>query len=516
MLTAGQGRRAMNEQAIRNVLACPRLPTLPSVAVQLLELTQKPNVQLQEIAHAVQNDQALTAKVLRTVNSSFYGLSTPCATIPHAVAYLGINAVKSLVLSFSLVQSVGGHEGSADGFDFLEYWRRAVYSAAAARTIADAVRACNPEEAFVAALMQDIGMVIMFRAIPAEYMPVLSAHDSDHFTLPGAERSALEFDHCHVGGELASMWKLPQPVVDSIRFHHESVAAPAASQAMVRVVSLAGDVAETLSVPDPQPSLMRFIDRAQQWFGINEEHARSLLSGIADAAAALSSLFKLKTGQRADVESILAQAEQRLVQHQIDLDRRAEQLEQSNQRLARQTMTDSLTGVANRKHFDQELPILFRAGAKAACPLALIFCDLDRFKAVNDSHGHQAGDAVLVEVARIIERTVGNRGTLCRYGGEEFVVYVVGVDRVGAAKLAEQIRHAVENTVVPLPAGCDVPHVRITLSLGVAAFDAGCAAILSSPEALVRAADQAVYAAKAGGRNCARVYSPKVRAAKAA
>jgi diguanylate cyclase (GGDEF)-like protein len=506
----------MNEHAIRNVLACPRLPTLPSVAVELLELTQKPNVQLQEIALAIQNDQALTAKVLRTVNSSFYGLTTPCATIPQAVAYLGINAVKSLVLSFSLVQSVGGHDGSDDGFDFMEYWRRAVYSAAAARTIADAVRACNPEEAFVAALIQDIGMVIMYRAIPREYLPLLSGHSADHSTLLQAERSALGFDHGHIGGELAQAWKLPAPIVDSIRFHHESDAAPVASQLMARIVALAGDVAATLSEKQPQQFLMRFIDHAQQWFKINEEHARSLLGGIAQSAAALSSMFKLQTGQRADVESILALAEQRLVQHHLDMNRRADQLEQSNLKLERQNLTDALTGVANRKHFDQQIPLLFNASFSRAVPLSLVFCDLDRFKAINDSHGHQAGDAVLVEVARIIDRTVGSRGTLCRYGGEEFVVYAEGIDRVGAARLAEQIRQAVERAMIPLPAGCEAPSIRITVSVGVAAIDAGSASVLSTPEALVRAADQAVYAAKAGGRNCARVFSPKPRAAKAA
>src|SRR6516162_4803910 len=102
----------MNQEMLERVLSCPNLPTLPTVAVRIIELTQQRNISVDELAGAIQNDQGLTTKVLRTVNSSFYGLRKPCASISQAIVMLGLSAVKSLTLGFSLVAAVrsGGSE----------------------------------------------------------------------------------------------------------------------------------------------------------------------------------------------------------------------------------------------------------------------------------------------------------------------------------------------------------------------------------------------------------------------
>src|SRR5262245_6791812 len=120
----------MSAPTLEQVLSCPNLPSLPTVAVEVLALTAKSNADLNEISRVVQNDQALSAKILRTVNSSFYGLSKPCPTITRALTYMGLSTVKSLVLGFSLVDWTRQGEG---GFDMIDYWRRSAYGAAAAR-----------------------------------------------------------------------------------------------------------------------------------------------------------------------------------------------------------------------------------------------------------------------------------------------------------------------------------------------------------------------------------------------
>jgi two-component system cell cycle response regulator len=117
----------MKQVTIEQVIANPALVSLPSVALDVLALTRRPGVKLSDIAAVVQNDQALTAKILKTVNSSFYGLPRPCPTITRALTYLGLSAVKSLVLGFSLIDTAR----QSDGLDMISHWRRGIYSAAA-------------------------------------------------------------------------------------------------------------------------------------------------------------------------------------------------------------------------------------------------------------------------------------------------------------------------------------------------------------------------------------------------
>ncbi|MEX0876710.1 MAG: HDOD domain-containing protein, partial [Phycisphaerales bacterium] len=113
----------MTQVSLQDILSCSSLPSLPAVAARLLELTSNPNVELSEISRLVQQDQALAARVLKTVNSSFYGLTSPCGSIERAMGYLGLNSVKSLVLGFSFVDVTG--EGKDGTFDLQEHWRRA-------------------------------------------------------------------------------------------------------------------------------------------------------------------------------------------------------------------------------------------------------------------------------------------------------------------------------------------------------------------------------------------------------
>ena len=191
---------------LEKILSCSNLPSLSAVALQVLELTQDENVKLTEIASAVENDQALTAKILRTINSSYYGLAKPCPTIARALAYLGLNTVKSVVLGFTLVDVTKQAE---DGFDLVDYWRRCLYSAAAARRIAMQSSACDPEEAFIAALVQDMGMLAIHAASPSPYACLVQQTKGDHRRLPEMERAVFGFDHAEVGARLATQWRFP-------------------------------------------------------------------------------------------------------------------------------------------------------------------------------------------------------------------------------------------------------------------------------------------------------------------
>jgi diguanylate cyclase (GGDEF)-like protein len=162
-------------------------------------------------------------------------------------------------------------------------------------------------------------------------------------------------------------------------------------------------------------------------------------------------------------------------------------------RIASQAATDSLTGLGNRWTFDEELALEWRRAERVGDPLALILADIDDFKAVNDTYGHQVGDEVLRVVGRVISANVRQVDLAARYGGEEFAVIVPETDLEGAVQLAERLRVALEKEQIQLPDGS---HVTVTASFG-----ASVKGDLPRAEELVAAADETLYEAKRAGKN---------------
>lgn len=499
----------MHTPALEKILACPKLPSLPMVAMQVLELTGQEEVDLKEVASVVQYDQALAMKVLRTVNSSYYGLPKSCTTIHQALVYLGINTVKTIVLGFSLTDSLSSDADEEASFDFFSYWRRGLYSAAGARVIAQRTQVCPPEEAFFAALLQDIGMVALFRAMGDDYLGTIEEAGEDHTRLAAVENQRLQLDHAEISAAMAERWKLPEPLVEALRYHHRADDAPSEWQALARVVQWSGLAATSLIIPDSEGVIETLANHGLAWFGLEHGETCGILEEVGQTVGELSRLFNLPPEAELDIDAILLTAEERLVQHQIRMERRAEALKKSNEALTRQTLSDPLTGLANRRHFDEELERCFQQAVTFRASVGLIFCDLDKFKSVNDTHGHQVGDAVLGQVARLMQEHIGRAGLVARYGGEEFSIILPGADRVETTKTAERLRRRVAETLVDLrELELPIAELAVTASFGVAAYETCVAEVLTKPELLIRVADQAVYAAKGAGRNCVRVFSP--------
>ena len=176
----------------------------------------------------------------------------------------------------------------------------------------------------------------------------------------------------------------------------------------------------------------------------------------------------------------------------VKLKRRTDLLEQY-------AMLDGLTGIHNRRYFDEHLDRETRRSQRAGEPLSLIMLDIDHFKGFNDHYGHGAGDRCLQKVAETLARTLNRPGdTLCRYGGEEFVALLPGAPTSGALEVAERLRSAVEERALAHEHSSAGPVV--TVSLGAATFDpAGEPG--ADMESLLARADAALYRAKNAGRN---------------
>jgi diguanylate cyclase (GGDEF)-like protein len=170
--------------------------------------------------------------------------------------------------------------------------------------------------------------------------------------------------------------------------------------------------------------------------------------------------------------------------------------EQALCRIYEASVRDGLTGLYNRKHLDERLAAEVSYSLRHRSPLSLVMLDIDRFKQINDTHGHLAGDVVLKKVALILSSLVRAEDTVGRYGGEEFVIVVRSTSSKGAAQLAERVRAAVEKT--------RTPFAELVLQ---ATVSAGVACLLDLPfewsvAALIACADARLYQAKASGRNC--------------
>ena len=184
----------------------------------------------------------------------------------------------------------------------------------------------------------------------------------------------------------------------------------------------------------------------------------------------------------------------RIKRLQEELEERERELLEANERLRHMSRTDALTALENRRSIERQLDTMFAHSQRYSEPLSCVMSDLDRFKSVNDAHGHHAGDAVLKQFASILKKAAREIDVVGRYGGEEFIVLLPGTVLDAAVTFAERVRKEVEAHTFVFDGG----SVRRTASFGVAGWPHP---RVSDAERIVRAADDALYVAKETGRN---------------
>ncbi len=194
------------------------LPTLPSVANSLMSMTQSLQTSATEVGELISKDQALTTRVLKLVNSAYYGFPKQISTVNHAVVILGFSRVKNIVLAAS-VFGIKNQE-QPEKFDPPAFWRHSLGTAVCARTLSKEVHRGEHEEAFVCGLLHDIGKVVLSQVSPKDYDSALEIAERKSCLVGDAEMEVFGLDHAEVGSWLAERWKLPPAVQTAIRRHH--------------------------------------------------------------------------------------------------------------------------------------------------------------------------------------------------------------------------------------------------------------------------------------------------------
>jgi diguanylate cyclase (GGDEF)-like protein len=476
------------------------LPSPPAIAQQIMAMAAEPEADVGRIAVAISKDPGLTAKVLRVANSSMYSRGRRSENLRQALMLLGLNAATTLALSFSLVGTYKAGDGS--GIDYPRFWRRAILGASAARIFAKGARASNVDDIFLGALLQDIAVLAIDRVQSGFYthLPVPATHAQ----LIHYERQALGVDHAHVTGWLLRHWKLPEPLCTMAEASHDPTTiepdAPLGSAA--RCIALGSECTEVLLAQEGQAQWPKLAAQAQSWLGLGPEALADAMNTLIAEIPEIETLFDTSLLDSDTAAVLLDQAREMLTLRNLQALDQVNTLKESSDQLAARTTLledkhrrDPLTGLYNRGHLDEVLAKEFQSATAGGWPLSVVFVDLDRFKLVNDTYGHPAGDAVLVGTAKLLLDVVRDTDCVARYGGEEFVIVFPGLDSALAEKVCERLltrlreaQHAITTAVI-----------RSTASLGLATHSAGTP--FASVAQLIEAADRSVYAAKKGGRD---------------
>ncbi|MDX2146706.1 MAG: GGDEF domain-containing protein [Planctomycetota bacterium] len=476
----------MNSELLSQVLGCKSLPSLPAVAVRVIELTSDKNVRLAELAQTIQHDQGLSAKVLRTVNSSFYGIRTRCSTIDRAIVMLGLSPVKTLALGFSLVSTIA--EKADEHFDLVAYWRRGLYSAVAAKVVAEAAKFPRADEAFLAALLQDVGVMAMYLSIKAEYRKVLAETGGDHAKLARAELAAFELQHPEIGAMLCERWRLPDELVVPVRYHERPTAAPVEHATLTHCVAFGNLVHDALSLPDPTPAIRRMYTRGNEWFQLDTSTVDAVLKRAGNSVKEMSNLFKLDTGPFPSVDAVLEVASKRRAESEKTV--RVGDDSGLNALLVDSGEHDALTGLVGRIGFDQALRgAMTPRNARAS--VCLVKVVLEGLREYQSRFGEIAADDALVGVAAVIAHAFhGKQATVCRLGGELFAVVAEGCALSEVSERMESLKREVASQSTVGDFG------PLKISVGLASTDTG----LTSAEELVRAAVRALQNGRETGR----------------
>jgi len=277
----------------------------PTVAMELVRLADQPHVDAHTLKECVSQDPALTCKVLRVVNSSLYGLNRPVADLNQAIGLLGIKPLKLLVLGFSLPDALFAELAARE---LQWYWTNTLTRAVAARLLSEQLWRRAPhetgsgDEAFIAGLLQDIGILVLLRELGRPYATFLTGVIDEKCHLAALEKDSIGFDHVQLSVALLAKWHLPQRLVDAI-------AAPKQTARLARMTSPNGDLPQVLHLAELLMQLVgqrRFqvlpelLEAGKVYRGLTKSKLTSLVEGLQPQVDQLAEVLSLELSEKRD------------------------------------------------------------------------------------------------------------------------------------------------------------------------------------------------------------------------
>lgn len=269
----------MDRDIARKLLSVEDLPTLPVVMTQLLEAVDDVRSSAQDLTSILEQDLAISARILRLANSAFYGLRYKVDSLRRAVVVIGFDAVRMLALATSVFDALSRKRQFA--FAPEEFWLHALGAAKASQLLAKRVKGIeSPEGCFTAGLLHDMGKYCLSLALKEEYLPVVEQAASANVSLLSVERERLNITYAEVGMWLASKWRLPSVIADPIGYQHRLAAYSGQYYQEVAIVNLSSDLARAAKYGNagdydpinlPSAAMLRLGLDAQQLEGVEKD-----------------------------------------------------------------------------------------------------------------------------------------------------------------------------------------------------------------------------------------------------
>ncbi len=288
-----------------------KLYSRPTVAMELVRLAEQPNVESSALKECITRDPALTCKVLRVVNSSLYGLHRPVADLNQAIGLIGIKPLKLLALGFSLPDELFAEVAARE----LEwYWTNTLTRAVAARLIAEQLWRQPGDEAFIAGLLQDIGILVLLHELGEPYAKFLAGIIEEKCHLAALEQDTLGFDHSQLSAELLSRWQLPERLV-------EAIAAPKKLPRLSRMASPEGDLPQILHLAEMLMQLVgqrrlsvldELLEAGKTYRGMTKSSLATLVENLQPQVDQLAESLALELSEERDYVQILVKANEQM------------------------------------------------------------------------------------------------------------------------------------------------------------------------------------------------------------
>ena len=512
-----------------------RLYSLPTVAMKVLELTRNPQVDNHALKRCIENDPALTSKILRVVNSSLFGLSREVSDLNQALALLGTKPLKLLVLGFSLPAGLfGGVPAEALG----HYWRRTLTKAVAARELSESVWRLPGDDAFIAGLLQDLGMLLLLQELGQPFAKFLEKVQACGGDLVQWETEALGCDHTSLSARLLAQWGLPDALVEAVSW--ESV--EGSPRPLAQIVHLAELLARLL-VDRRCEALEELLQVGGRYRDLTAEQVENLVAVLDEKVRQLADVLSLQLPGGTDYRDVLVQSQIQLAEVAADA---AGELVQVRQDTAGASADESLlqeirllskslqdltaptrrtpstaaspaavdaprtpavvpqetslraTGRAQADKIEPELTAALKSGV-AACrrartPLSLLLVELNHADQLLDERGAQAVE-LLRRLLEALCRRLDHAGMSClAHGRVGFALILPDCDRRQAAEYGNQLIGAVRRLGHARTAG-----IQRAFSISVGAASVALAPKNFPAADLAASASRCLYGSRASG-----------------
>lgn len=292
------------------------LYSLPGVALEMLRLTSLPEVDASLLKNCLERDPALTTRILKVVNSSLFGLSRKVSDLSQAVALLGVRPLKMLVLGFSLPRAL---LEDVERDVLASYWRFALTKAAASRELSQKVFATSGDDAFIAGLLADVGVLVLVQQLQAPYCRLVREVGLGPQLLT-MERELLGFDHVTLGGELLKQWGLPESLIlpaSSADGDDPLAALPPTQRVLPQTVRL-GELLTLLVANHDTDSLRELLARGEQYCGLKLDEVQTITAEVEKKVTELGEILALGLSPNENYLETLATAQAQLAALTID------------------------------------------------------------------------------------------------------------------------------------------------------------------------------------------------------